>query len=191
MEILSALQTRMPKAPVVKPEDLGRLQTLRQIVQFLDKPSGTAVVTTAPAKPAAPVVVEASRPAVAVKKSHDELDRQVLTVVPINGETLRPSLTLGKGTKIWITEDGTGLSAAILGALKVRHLDAEIVGLDAKLSAAPLAGLLIVAPAHPSPAFIHDAFGLIQPHWARGFASPVRRAVHFLSALPRWTGALR
>ena len=35
VEILSALQTRMPEAPVVKPEDLGRLQTLRQIVAFL------------------------------------------------------------------------------------------------------------------------------------------------------------
>ena len=35
VEILSALQTRLPDAPVVKPEDLGRIQTLRQIVEFL------------------------------------------------------------------------------------------------------------------------------------------------------------
>ena len=36
VEILSALQARLPAAPVVKPEDLGRLQTLRQIVAFLE-----------------------------------------------------------------------------------------------------------------------------------------------------------
>ncbi len=36
VEILSALQTRLPEAPVVKPEDLGRLQTLREIVSFLE-----------------------------------------------------------------------------------------------------------------------------------------------------------
>jgi acyl transferase domain-containing protein len=163
VEILSALQTRMPEAPVVKPEDLGRLQTLRQIVQFLDNSSAAATVprVAASTKPVAPAIAEAPRQVVSAKKSDDELDRQVLTVVPINGETLRPSLTLAKGAKIWITDDGAGLSAAILSALKARHVDAEIVSLDAKLSA-PLAGLLLVAPAHPAPAFIHDAFTLIQ-----------------------------
>jgi acyl carrier protein len=35
VEILSALQERMPEAPAVKPEDLSALQTLRQIVEFL------------------------------------------------------------------------------------------------------------------------------------------------------------
>src|SRR5205085_561704 len=42
VEILSALQTRLPAAPVVKPEDLGRLQTLRQIVAFLQDGAGEA-----------------------------------------------------------------------------------------------------------------------------------------------------
>src|SRR5205823_1867297 len=35
VEILSALQERLPEAPAVKPEHLGTLQTLRQIVEFL------------------------------------------------------------------------------------------------------------------------------------------------------------
>ncbi len=39
VEILSALQTQLPEAPIVKPEDLGRLQTLRQIVAFLGESS--------------------------------------------------------------------------------------------------------------------------------------------------------
>ncbi|HPS00614.1 MAG TPA: SDR family NAD(P)-dependent oxidoreductase [Candidatus Sumerlaeota bacterium] len=37
VEILSALQERMPDAPSVKPEDLSALQTLRQIVEFLGR----------------------------------------------------------------------------------------------------------------------------------------------------------
>jgi len=37
VEILSALQEQLPEAPVVKPEHLGTLQTLRQIVEFLSE----------------------------------------------------------------------------------------------------------------------------------------------------------
>src|SRR2546422_4809596 len=35
VEILSALQERLPEAPVVKPEHLGTFRTLGQIVEFL------------------------------------------------------------------------------------------------------------------------------------------------------------
>ena len=35
VEILSALQERLPDAPAVKPEHLGTLRTLRQIAEFL------------------------------------------------------------------------------------------------------------------------------------------------------------
>ena len=35
VEILSAIQDRMPEAPAVKPEHLGSLRTLRQIAEFL------------------------------------------------------------------------------------------------------------------------------------------------------------
>ncbi len=41
VEILSALQERMPGAPTVKPEDLSALQTLRQIVEFLGQGAAT------------------------------------------------------------------------------------------------------------------------------------------------------
>src|SRR5262249_18908272 len=38
VEILSALQEQLPDAPAVKPEHLGTLHTMRQIVQFLSEP---------------------------------------------------------------------------------------------------------------------------------------------------------
>ncbi len=40
VEIFSALQGKLPGAPVVKPEDLGRLQTLAEIVAFLSEGVG-------------------------------------------------------------------------------------------------------------------------------------------------------
>ena len=35
VEILSALQERLPEAPIIKPEHLGTLRTLRDIAGFL------------------------------------------------------------------------------------------------------------------------------------------------------------
>ena len=57
VEILSALQERLPEAPTITPERLGEIQTLRQIVDFLGgsaetstlaKPDGPAMDTAAP-----------------------------------------------------------------------------------------------------------------------------------------------
>ena len=47
VEILSALQERLPGAPAVKPEHLGTLHTLKDVADFLTGPE--AVVTPAPA----------------------------------------------------------------------------------------------------------------------------------------------
>ena len=35
VEIMSAVRTRLPEAPEIKPEHLGTLQTLKQVVEFL------------------------------------------------------------------------------------------------------------------------------------------------------------
>ena len=42
VEILSAMQDRLPGAPAVGPEQLGSLRTLRQIAAFLDGPALTS-----------------------------------------------------------------------------------------------------------------------------------------------------
>jgi len=46
VEILSAFQDKAPEAPPVKPEDLGTLQTLRQIVEFVDAAATNSVAST-------------------------------------------------------------------------------------------------------------------------------------------------
>ncbi|HEY1375484.1 MAG TPA: phosphopantetheine-binding protein, partial [Gemmataceae bacterium] len=49
VEILSALQEQLPDAPAIKPEHLGTLHTLRQIVEFLCQ-GATATEPAAPAR---------------------------------------------------------------------------------------------------------------------------------------------
>jgi acyl transferase domain-containing protein/NAD(P)-dependent dehydrogenase (short-subunit alcohol dehydrogenase family) len=161
VEILSALQTRLPEAPVVKPEDLGRLQTLRQIVAFLDAGAAAPQPAKKPIAPTAPVII-AAVPTNGHAKSKDVLDRQVLTVVPLNGQTDRPMLPLPKGAVIWVSDDGNGLAVRICQSLKARHLDAQVVNLDAVPGIEPIAGLLMVAPNNPPHHFIQHSFKLMQ-----------------------------
>ncbi|MFL5327828.1 MAG: beta-ketoacyl synthase N-terminal-like domain-containing protein [Gemmataceae bacterium] len=48
VEILSALQERLPKTPSVPPDRLGSLQTLRQVVELLDQTAGVSDAVEAP-----------------------------------------------------------------------------------------------------------------------------------------------
>ncbi|NOR50650.1 MAG: beta-ketoacyl synthase, partial [Desulfuromonadales bacterium] len=56
VEILSALQEKLPEAPAVKPEDLGVLQTLGQIVEYLGAGLTSAPVVSTTAQVTAPAV---------------------------------------------------------------------------------------------------------------------------------------
>ena len=54
VEILSAIQDRLPEAPAIKPEHLGTLRTLRQIADFLAMSSPSAASVAQPKAQAAP-----------------------------------------------------------------------------------------------------------------------------------------
>lgn len=72
VEIFSALQERLPHAPVIKPEHLGSIRTLRQVIEFLDqKPTDKATrqgneVERAPALETAPATPTAGADASAI-----------------------------------------------------------------------------------------------------------------------------
>jgi len=166
VEILSALQTRLPEAPVVKPEDLGRLQTLRQIVAFLQDGAAPTAAPVAPAVLAPRNGDAAAKPSPQPANGHAALeavlDRRVLTVVPLHGGAQRQPLKLPPRATIWITDDGHGLAQHICTTLQDRKYDARVVTLDGTPDSPTLAGLLILAPKHPSKDFIQRAFKLIQ-----------------------------
>src|SRR5437763_11609120 len=73
VEILSALQERLPDAPQIKPEHLGTLHNLRQIVAFLANGEGAA----APPIPAPTTHGTAHAPAV----GQQQISRALLEVI--------------------------------------------------------------------------------------------------------------
>src|SRR5439155_24617650 len=88
--MLSALQEQLPEPPAVKPEHLGTLQTLRQIVEFLSesRPSRNAAVAALPDG-----------------RGSDGVRREVLLrLVPRPGPVIadRPAVTVAPGSEFWI-----------------------------------------------------------------------------------------
>jgi acyl transferase domain-containing protein/acyl carrier protein len=169
VEILSALQERMPDAPPVKPDDLGRLQTLRQIVAFLDAgsstPSAASGVSENPTLPAAPfngaALSEKSDEAATVPAEHvadadiestsepGELTRRVLKLIspPAN----RATISLDRAAEFWIAGEGD-LAEALRRELITRRIAARVVPFDAVLGNRPVCGLCILSPGEERPA---------------------------------------
>jgi len=165
VEILSALQERLPDAPVVKPEDLGTLQTLRQIVAFLA--GGHAEPALAGAgggavdkkkvdnQPQQASATASASPAAA-------LVRQVPTLEPITSAALRKRLRLAAHTPVWITDDGDGLASHLRASLIELGIEAAVVPLNADPTDKLLAGLIVLTPPKPGDDFVPAAFKLMQ-----------------------------
>jgi NAD(P)-dependent dehydrogenase (short-subunit alcohol dehydrogenase family)/acyl carrier protein len=156
VEILSALQERLPSAPVIGPDQLGTLNTLGQIAEFLGQGSGvkgqdttSATLTPSAAVPAAPETV---------------VNRSTILPVPLT-DTAVP-ITVAEHGVIAITDDGSNfsselcsrLTAAGHGVILTKVLDVlELLPLD------KLAGLVIIAPADGTDdSFLKNAFMLLK-----------------------------
>ncbi len=154
VEILSALQDKLPGAPAIKPEHLGTLQTVGHIVDFLASVSAVS-------EPEAKVVEPLELPSVG-----SGVERKVLNAVPLQNTGARESLNLAKGALVWVSDDGSALSKALCEQLQARNLNAETVDLaqlDELVPAENLAGLLLVAPhAGSDDRFMQKAFRLVQ-----------------------------
>jgi len=149
VEILSAVQERMPDAPLVKPEDLGSMQTLRQIVDFLGKVEGTASTSARQASPA-------------VEQTDDEsLHRLVVDVVPIN-ETDRPRLMLPDGHVVWITDDGRGLATLLADRLAQRSIACRVVEPSESPGDEKISGLVLLPSADATGTDVRRLFALLQ-----------------------------
>ena len=154
MEILSALQDKLPGAPAIKPEHLGTLQTVGHIVDFLASVSGVS-------EPEAKVDEPLELPSVG-----SGVERKVLKAVPLQNPGARESLNLAKGALVWVTDDGSTLTSAMCQQLQTHNLKAEKINLaqlDGLVPGENLAGLILVAPhAGSDDLFIQKAFRLVQ-----------------------------
>jgi len=154
VEILSALQEKLPGAPAIKPDHLGTLQTVGQIVDFLASVSGATQSAARPDNDFEPPSVG------------DGIERKVLKSIPVESEADRMPLKLPRRALVWVSDDGSALSEALCTQLKAHDLDARKVSLERLDECAPganLAGLILVAPpTGVDDRFLEDAFCLMQ-----------------------------
>jgi acyl transferase domain-containing protein/NAD(P)-dependent dehydrogenase (short-subunit alcohol dehydrogenase family) len=159
VEILSALQERMPELPAVKPEDLGTLQTLQQIVDHMltSSPATTSEITSQEsAAEVSPKINSEKQTTIAT------INRQVLSAVALTQP--QDKISLQDNATIWVTVDTPAFTQAVCESIKAKGLTPKMVPLDAVTGehGETLAGLIILTPAIPEQTFMKDSFMLVQ-----------------------------
>ena len=160
VEILAALQERLPEAPVIGPEHLGTIRTLGQIAEFLGGGPSTSPPQAVPSiepTPAAPPVE--SRPTEPVR-------RLIPSIVPLGGPDGRETVVPRPDSEVWVLNDESNLVGSIVERLGVLGLRGRVIG-RSEIATLPtperLAGLLLMAPTSGSDrSMISDAFRLLR-----------------------------
>jgi acyl transferase domain-containing protein/NAD(P)-dependent dehydrogenase (short-subunit alcohol dehydrogenase family)/acyl carrier protein len=143
VEILSALQERLPDAPSVKPEHLGSLHTLADIASFLaDSPQpGTPAPPARSEKPPVPAPTTGTG-------TPDGLERSIVHSVPLPPAGAA-DLTPIAGAEVWISNEDHALAAALASRLTARGLTARLApcaDLVRMSLPAALGGLILLSP---------------------------------------------
>ncbi|HTU92232.1 MAG TPA: SDR family NAD(P)-dependent oxidoreductase, partial [Gemmataceae bacterium] len=157
VEILSALQERLPQAPIIEPAHLGTLHNLRDIAAFLARTSDTSPKRQRGANP----------PLAGASGLSDlpPLERSILRAVPLTDASARSSLRLQPGSPIWIASGDEVLSRALDQGLRRRGFRPRCLAVaDLRRPERPpvLGALVIAANRQPEDdAFLkHALFGL-------------------------------
>jgi len=192
VEILSAVQDRLPELPSLKPEQLGTVSTLREIVASLSAspchgPASSLSGETAQAAwHAGPDVIcdrqrDDGRSGIRAGSENGNAHRAengmagAAPVVlrrlqpcsrPLTGLDDRQDVRLRAGGTIWITADGSPLTEAVRSCLVDRGFDAEVIRLEGTPTPAAseaLCGLIVLAPEEPDEeTFIGQAFRVLR-----------------------------
>jgi len=160
VEILSAIQERLPDAPQVRPEHLGTLHTLDDIIAFLDAAVPEIESVDPPPAAAGPLVTPG-------------VQRLVLGSVRRGDREDAPVRPFRDGGTVWVADDGSGLARSLTVRLGERGYSARLVRWDTAEAPDRLDALLLVAPAGPSAGdrLVKDAF-----RWVRAAGPGLRRA---------------
>jgi NAD(P)-dependent dehydrogenase (short-subunit alcohol dehydrogenase family)/acyl carrier protein len=197
VEILSALQERLPEAPAIKPEHLGTLHNLRQIVAFLSGPStnghapppslapeGRGEGVRGQAAVAKKVLALSARPFDAARSAElaASLERSVVRAEPLDLTRRRDAVRPLPGSEILVSDDDPLLARALEDRLKYdgyRPRLVDLAPLPSQPCPATLGGLVIVAPPQGgNDAFLKGALFALQ--WA---GPALRRAAQQSAAL--------
>jgi acyl transferase domain-containing protein/NAD(P)-dependent dehydrogenase (short-subunit alcohol dehydrogenase family) len=160
VEILSAIQERLPDALPVTPEQLGTLQTLGQIAAFLS--GGSPTVVTVPLNP--PPWSESR-----TEPTHENVSPlQRFTVRPVSIETPRSEPgRFQEGAEVWILDDRDALPTAIAQLIEARGARVRRIAFDevGEMSVPErLDALLLIAPetASECSSFIKSSFRILR-----------------------------
>ena len=165
VEILSALQELIPDAPAVKPDDLGKLATLRQIVDYLSASTDSATSQAAPEGPAetAPTGSPAVDAAPTEALSFQGLNRQMLEASAMDPQATGQTITLEEGAAVWVTDDCQGLGKAVCELLRAKGLNPKLADHARKIKAnQPLGALILIPPAKAGGKYVGSAFSVIK-----------------------------
>ena len=137
VEILSTMEEKIPGLPQVEPEMMGSLKTLNQIIAFL---SSSGTVDSADSSDPFSANASEKLSADAAKENlqpSDErpqlLNRQVLSLVPKNAE-IETSIHLPPKKKVYVLDDATGLSEAIIDEFHTRNIKTKLATIDTLLN---------------------------------------------------------
>jgi acyl transferase domain-containing protein/NAD(P)-dependent dehydrogenase (short-subunit alcohol dehydrogenase family) len=156
VEILSALQERLPGSPVIGPEHLGSLHTLGEIARHLGTGAASGATVQSPSAPLPTVELSAV--------TEIGLTRSTITPLAL-GET-GDTITLPENGIIWVTDDGSQLSGGVCANLSAEDLNVRLIRIDGDLEGLPddtISGLVIIAPAAGTDdVFLENAFLLLK-----------------------------
>lgn len=151
VEILSALQDEVTNLPVVAAEDLAALQTLQQIIEFMDEQfvndNDNNQTTTVNEKE------EINNKSIVV--------RSVVNLADLENAEHRQQIDFNKDKEIWVADDGEGIAEQLVTVLVDKGYKTTLVNTDQAVTN-DLGGLIICANANADKQYLLDSFSLIQ-----------------------------
>lgn len=154
VEILSALQDKMPDLPMVSADDLAALQTLQQIIEYMNEQTIGACETVKE------VVNATQENDSVVLKEESNIIRSIVKLVECEREG-RKQIDFNKDKEIWITKDNAGLAIKLAVLLKCKGYKTKVVSTDQKANN-KLGALILCAIDEADRQYLFDCFAIVQ-----------------------------
>ena len=154
VEILSALQDELPDLPTVSADDLAALQTLQQIVEYMNEQ------TVGIGETVKEVVNDIQKNNSVEPEEESNIIRSIVKLVEI-GKEGRKQIDFNTDKEIWITKDSAGLAVKLSVLLKCKGYKTKVVSTDEKANN-KLGALILCANAEADKQYLFDSFALVQ-----------------------------
>jgi malonyl CoA-acyl carrier protein transacylase len=152
VEILSALQDKMPELPTVSADDLAALQTLQQIIEYMNE----QVESDSKESP----VTETKEESIE-SSNESRIVRSVVRLAELDQAGSRQKIEFNNDKEIWITKDGGELAKQLAASLKDNGYKIKLISND-QIVNDELGALIICANAEADKQYLLDTFALVQ-----------------------------